>query len=989
MALKRINIPVQLGQGLSQKVDSKIVATGKFVELINGRFEKIGRISKRFGSTLLPQTVLNGDDIARAVALTVWNEELSLCDGNNFYSYIPASDAWIDQGNAVSCIIKSYSVVNNDSIHTNLTTAYNAGLVCSVYMVGTDINYSIQDVESKTTIVYDTLVSASGSKPLVLAFRNYFVIMYVVSGTIRYRLVALTAPTSLATEVSFITDLAGSAAFYDAVVIGDYIWIVYNEVGGNIYLRRLNYLFSLSLQDTVDITPIDLCVNIFSDPNENAWMTWYNGTTIKVAVYDYDKTEVLAPTTLETPPADPLNVIGSVSDTTASVFYEIDETETYDHYVRTNTMTIAGVAGTPANLLRSVGIASKYFTYNDRNYFLVVHDSTLQASYFIIDEDGNIVGKISPTNGGTLISDTPLSGCDAYNDAFIIPSQVKTRVLTESGDFFTNLGVQYSIVDFNSENQFQSTALANLFIVGGILQTYDGVSLVEHGFHLFPENISNSPSTTGGNIENGTRSYKVCYEWTDNLGQIMRSAPSQALSVTNTGSNVSKNTLTIPTLRLTAKQGVRAPVRIVVYRTEAAGTIYYRISSLTSPTLNSVTTDTVTYVDIAADTSIISNDVLYTSTTPPVVENSSPPNCSMITTFKDQLVLSGLENPLQFWISKEKQQGVCVEFSDGFTMMVDSFGGDITGLSKLDDKIIFFKESSIYYAAGDGFNNTGIENNLTKPILITSDVGCVNINSIVVVPDGIMFRSAKGIYLLTRNLETPYIGADVEDYNNLTIASATLNADSDQVLFTTESGITIVYNYFLKQWCTYASQDGIDSTIYENGFAYVDSDGFVFLENKDSFSDNGNYIPLSMTTGWISFDGPQILQRIYKILIVGEYYSSHRLKISVRYDYNPTFVEETYINIPDLTQDGQSLFGESLYGEGPYGDGPYGGLFPLYQFEVNVGRQRCQAISFKIEDVQYEDTIGEGFSLTNILFVVGVKYQPNKMSSAKTVGTAE
>ncbi|MCB0801739.1 MAG: hypothetical protein KDB74_01460 [Flavobacteriales bacterium] len=985
VGLKKVNIPVNLGNGLSQKTDSKIVATGRLVELINGRFEKLGRTSKRFGSTLLPRTVLNGDAIDRAVALTVWNEELNLCDGNDFYSYLPSLNTWIDKGNAVSCILTSYPVVQNDDVHTNVSIAHNSGLICSVYMVGSDINYSIQDIESKTTIVYDQLVSASGSRPLVLAFRNYFVIMYIVSGTIRYRLVSINTPTTLASEVSFITDLDGSAAYYDAVVIGEYIWIVYNDVGGNVYLRRLNYVFSLSLADTIDTTPIDLAVNIFSGPNENAWMSWFNGTTIEVAVYDYDKNEVLAATTLETPPDDILNIVGSVTDTTAKIFYEIDAVETYDHYIRTNTMTLAGSAGTPSNLLRSVGLASKYWSYNNRNYFLIVHDSTLQASYFISDEDGNIVGKIAPTNGGTLIADTPLSGCDSYNDAFIVPTQVKTRVLSEDGSFFTNLGVQYSIVDFNSTNQFQNTSLTNFFIVGGILQTYDGVSLVEHGFNVYPENISNSPATTGGSIENGTRSYVVCYEWTDNLGQIMRSAPSLPLSVTNTGSNVSENTLTIPTLRLTAKQDTRAPVRIVVYRTEAAGTIYYRVSSLSSPTLNDTTVDSVTFVDSLADTSIISNDVIYT--TGDVVENSSPPNCSMITTFKDQLVLSGLENPLQFWISKEKQAGVCVEFSDGFSMMVDSFGGDVTGLSKLDDKIIFFKESSIFYSAGDGFNNTGTQNNLQKPLLITSDVGCTNINSIVIVPDGIMFRSAKGIYLLTRGLETVYIGAEAEDYNDLVITSAVLNADSDQVLFTTESGKTIVYNYLFKQWATSSNQNGVDSAIYENGFTYVDSDGYVFLENKDSFADNESYIPLSMTTGWINFTGTQVLQRLYKIVIVGEYYSAHKLKVSVRYDFNPSFTEETYIDIPTITQNGVSVFGESVYGEGPYGEGPYGGVFPLYQFEVNLKRQRCQAISFKIEDIQYGDTIGEGFSLTNILFVAGIKRESNKLANNRTVGT--
>src|SRR5256885_15532762 len=147
---------------------------------------------------------------------------------------------------------------------------------------------------------------------------------------------------------------------------------------------------------------------------------------------------------------------------------------------------------------------------------------------------------------------------------------------------------------------------------------YDGISPVEHGFHLFPEPVTVATSTTGGLIPAGTFQYVVVYSWTDNQGQIHRSAPSIPVSQVTTGAT-SSNTLTIPTLRLTAKQGTRAPVVLEVYRTQSNTGTFYLVSSITAPTLNDPTVDTVSFVDTLADTAIQGNALLYT--TGGVVEN--------------------------------------------------------------------------------------------------------------------------------------------------------------------------------------------------------------------------------------------------------------------------------------------------------------------------------------------------------------------------------
>lgn len=977
-----------MGFGLQQKIDSKQVVNG-MLGLENAVFKKTFRLSKRYGFDELSNNLIGGGSIDNGSALNVYNDELNLWDGNNFYTRIESQNKWLNKGTAVSCIIDSDSVIRNDNTYSNITSAYNGGLTCYVYTKGSDLHYTLKDYTTNTTLVFDEVLAASSTQAIVVAFRHYFVIFYSNGTDLYYKRITSTDPTTLGPAVQLITDYDPTPGLYDVVVSGDYIWIVYNDDSAGISLRRMNTLFVISLADTVDASPAANSLTIFKDDDQNLWISWFDGTDLNAAIWSYNKVELLATTTIEAATADDVvNITGTVTGTTATLVYEITDADTYNHYVRTNTLTLAGTVGTAADLIRSVGITSKAFYYNNQSYFVGLHESTLQATYFVINFLGELVGKISPSNGGNLISDVPVSEVPEITDGkFLLSSQIKITIQTEgSGTFFTNLGVNSSTLDFSSNNRFQNDQLDNLYIVGGILQNYDGIAVTEHGFNLYPENVSNTPSTSGGSIENGTRSYVVCYEWTDNLGQIYRSAPSPAVSVTNTGTDQSKNTLSIPTLRLTNKTDSRSPIRIVVYRTEDANTTYYRITSVSSPLLNDVTTDAVSYEDTVADTSIISNDTLYT--TGDVVENIAPPNCSMITTFKNQVVLGGLENKLQLWISKFKQTGYGVEFSDEMLINVDPRGGDITAIANMDDKLIIFKRNSIFAVTGDGYNNTLTQNNLSEPFLITTDVGCTNINSVVLMPEGLMFDTPKGIHLITRALQPIYIGAPVEDYNDYEITSSALVVEQNHVRFTTNNDICIVYDYFFKQWSTFTNSTAEDGVVWNDKFVYLKQNGYTYLENPERFDDYGTFVSMKIVTNWFSFANLQNLQRIYRFLLLGEFISRHKLKIKARYDFNPYFTQETTLDLYNCLTEKGYVFQTKTYGEStPYGaDTVYGGGFPLYQFQFNLKQQRCQTISLSIEDVQDGNVLGESFNITNLDMVIGIKGNENTLKNTKTSG---
>ena len=159
---------------------------------------------------------------------------------------------------------------------------------------------------------------------------------------------------------------------------------------------------------------------------------------------------------------------------------------------------------------------------------------------------------------------------------------------------------------------------------GGMLWQYDGVKARELGFNVWPEDMTAVWSATGGAMhaqpDTATNTnayyYQFTYEWTDAAGQIHRSAPSVPLSVTTTGSGSTGSvSINVPTLRQTYK--IDNKVRIVGYRWSVGQQEYFQFTSTLNPVLNDPTVDSVLIVDTLADSSILGNSLIYTTSAHP------------------------------------------------------------------------------------------------------------------------------------------------------------------------------------------------------------------------------------------------------------------------------------------------------------------------------------------------------------------------------------
>lgn len=987
MALNKTQIPISFNGGIDTKTDDKQVMATKLLELENGIFGKKGSLQKRHGYDILRSTILeDSTSLTEATGITTFKDQLLMFTGKKLYNYIEASTAWTLKGTSSSVINSNRSIIRNIYQQTDVDYAYNSGI--SVYAwkdSSGGSRYSVLDETSGTVIQSNQLLSLTAEKPRVIGLGRYIFVLYIDGTTIKLRTIQITTPQIISASTDLTTNVDPVDKIYDAQLTGNRIFVGYNHNAGGGAIALFYITSSKVVSSEVFVVGDQATggISLAGDGSSNIWMSWYNGTAVKYAIWTYalDVTggggpTILGPTVLETI-ANVRNIASILTSTLVTTFlYEISNAA--GNFIKENTGSLSGTVGTPVVFVRSVGLASKLFNYNGEFYFTTVFGSPLQSTYFVYSLNKDIITKMDQDVGGSYtVSSILPTPVQISPGKFVIPNLKKGIILTQDGTAFTSIGVNSTLVDFVSLNNFITTELGNnLQVVGGVLQSYDGVSINEAGFNVFPEGVTSSLVSPGtGNIPNGTYQYSVVYSWFDNQGQQHRSAPSIGLQVVVSGgpSNVQ---LIIPTLRITKKQDVF----IEVYRTEAAGTIFYKITSNTALTLNNPTVDTITYADTKTDAQIISGEILYTVSGE--LDNIAPPPASVIVNWKNRIVLKSTEEENLLLFSKIRQEGKPVEFSDQLTISVDPRGGDVSALGVLDDKLIIFKQTSIHFQAGDGPNNLGEQSDFGLPQLITADAGCIDVNSVVQTPVGLIFKSEKGIYLLDRSLSVQYIGAEVEKFNSHRITAGKLISDANQIRFTTADNFCLVYDYYFQQWSTFTNHEAVGATIYQDKFCFVKSNAQVYKENDTSFKDGSQRIKMKIVSAWMNIAELQGYQRFYKLILLGTYKSKHRLKVKFGYNFNTSFTQEVEINI-------SGTINPTTYGEDtPYGnEDVYGGQFPLYQWRVFPQQQKCQTFRISIEDIM-DDVFDESFSISNLRLEVGIKQGSNKLGTDRSVGSA-
>jgi len=462
-----------------------------------------------------------------------------------------------------------------------------------------------------------------------------------------------------------------------------------------------------------------------------------------------------------------------------------------------------------------------------------------------------------------------------------------------------------------------------------------------------------------GRIATGNYQYVVVRELIDFQGNLHRSAPSVPYLLTSASATTS---FRIDQEPFTVSDRPTS-IKLVLYRTLVnSGSPFYRITPDSEPIYNQVSTNTpIQLLDTQSDAEISDNEVLYT--TGGILENANVPPTRQLRLISNRIFgIDSDQNNVIF--SKPLERGLEASFPAEFTIEVERTNKSLIDIFSIDEKFIILNEERTFYFIGSGPNNLGEGGAFSNPEPILCPVGGRDTGSSVEIPQGVMFSSPKGIYLLGRSLESAFIGADVENKKAQKVLSAIKTPDLAQVRFLLDDGTILIYDYDFQQWSyrTFTEITAIsDMLIYEDSIALIcNSSSGVYLQSSGFQNIDASLAPTNFTTsletGWINVGGIQGYQRVKRAIILGQYKSAHTLNVSVGYDYSTSYAE-TYTFTPAS------------------GD-------PL-QFEFQIGNQKCSAIRFKIVDSAVSGDLLEGNTLTNLTLIVGVKKGISKLPYTK------
>lgn len=1018
-------VPLAFDGGLQSKIAKFSLTSPHLEDAENARYMVSGQLQKRTGFTALSRNVLGGGVVSAGAGVQVFNGELVLFDGRRVYSWQDDEMVLVDKGSAFSLSTGQTRVLNTSTATQSGVDAMSINDL-SMYVWEDNrtspsnqegIRYSVIDTSTGLQAVSDVLIYPTALRTKVIGSGSIWVVAYEVSSTtIQVNMVRVSrpnivsAPVVLATNGQPVTPLTQSIP-YDMSGDGPTAYFAYASTSG-LVLQVLGPGYgSMAVTATVTVSASTTVkvVSVFSPTSGVIWVAWSDATNTYARSFDLTGTPISALFTIQSQPSANIAMAG-VPGSTGAVYIVSEVTNTGGNYLN---VYEAATSLAYVGQQRGVGLASKGFTRGRDAFVTAVFPSSLQSTYFTlcltapIGSGPNpisgaigaigfeVVAKHSPQNAGGYRTNGLLSECSPLlqNDV-LFAGQRKGPFTSYANEQGVVLGVAGYTTGFSTTNEFNSvTSNNNLHITGGVKKIYDGISVVEDNFHYFPELLTlpagaSFPTTFAGNGCSATLSagggltasssyqYAIVYSWADNYGQVQRSGVSVATTVTTTGDGKLTATLTIPTLRITDKLSDRSPVNVDVYRTQANLPIFYKLTSDAAPLLNDVTRDFVTYVDATADTAIAANENLYTGSQ---LANTAPPACTLISLFQNRLVINQNEDPGVVWYSQNKfdqsqYNTLPLDWNTSFVEGVDSRGGGgVSALGLLDASLAIFKPTAIYILAGSGPNALFTSGEFNDAQLLVSDTGCTNQNSLVFVTQtpnssgGLLFKSAKGIYLLGRDSSLTYVGAPVERYNNLTITSANLLSKTNEIVFTTLEGTALVYNYYFNAWTTWEGLPAVDAVVWEDRLVLLKSDGTMMAQDLTNtvWQDTGSngvvrQIQRVTTTPWIGIGGLQGYQAVYNCILLGQFAGPHTVTVQVRYNDNPSVVESVTWN-GNLT--GGHWGALPIWGTlvGTWGNTTYS----TYQFQINLANPRCQSVQLTfIEDAENtEGSILNGLAL--------------------------
>lgn len=993
MALKQETIAVTYNQGISDNVIDDAQDIRKLITAKNGWFNQDLSFESATG-----YSKLDGLDDYSINNIFPYKGTFLGASSSKLYSYT-GLDKFTEVGTIDSVGIQSEGVYRSGSLTvTNQDMYINpvTNIACMTWFENTrGMVYAIYDIDKKSYLVQPTLLNADitiAKVCYVPATNTYFIVgakpstTQILSYSYNMTTRTLSSPVTMKSNLRAI-DIGLEVLQY---LSGEGVTVAYTNTSdqlGLFHITKDNVLGTASngyyneSTDTGVLIEKALCLtrvdtDFFIGYNE------LNTNNVKGRWYGSDFIALTSVQTLGTLTSSTnSNAITAIRTDTSTVRVFVDEVNATHRYGKLFTCSIAKSATSTSLTQIATGtmVAGKAFLNGSGlGSVICILKSTLQSFYTVLDSNGHINAQFSV---GVAGDNSVTAQLNAVANSQTIDNMTycallnKGRLTSELGNFTTLSGIIVS----KFENLTARTSVEmneSLYISGGYPKVFDSKVVHEAGFLCYPEDlVQQSTATSGGFMSNGTYSYKAVFEYYDSNGRIHESKTSAAYTIALTGGGSTQtNTIRIPSVLVSEKDRVI----VALYRTIDGGTTYYRVSSLTSPTvINPVTNTFVDITDTLSDSIIRANQPLYT--TGGLLDNAPFPAANLLKNINGRLWFALGENRKIVQYSKLSNQFQAVNTASEF--YYDTLeGGEVKGLAELGNSSIVFKTNGIYAIVGSPANNAGAGSSLQPIRKIVSNVTAVNERSVFETGDGVFFVSQYGLQLLR---------PDTTIFNAANAISNRINPLEVNYITYIErlkhlrihlNNTCWVYDYLNQSWYEWEFF-GAKSGVVINGFeTFAANDGFVRQESEIYSVDSAPF-DVVLRTGW--FRGlPVSVQRIYSIHPILKNYTDHTLQINLYYDNEPNKYET-------FNTQSSSITGTYLYGSGTYGDQTYyGGSIGynnVYQPEVQPSRQECEALSIEFRIYNNNNTIGKGCGIIGFNLLVGISSQTLQRKQSKRI----
>lgn len=363
----------------------------------------------------------------------------------------------------------------------------------------------------------------------------------------------------------------------------------------------------------------------------------------------------------------------------------------------------------------------------------------------------------------------------------------------------------------------------------------------------------------------------------------------------------------------------------------------------------------------------------------------SPPLLDLVSTQSRLWGLSAEGQRLDVWFTKPIAEGFAPEWSDTLRVVVPQEGGDIVALAGLDDKVVCLKRRRIFVITGDPGDATGFGGSMQPPRALASDVGCIDVNSVVEGPFGVAFLTERGFYTLSRSLELTFIGEPMIDglaanwslatYPQPVVIASDIVPSESEVRWSVEpyrgaaSQIVVAWNYRLNKWAVQTSYDArslcvADGVEWRLGYGST-ADRALRQETPDIWS-SGASDTQNVDSAWIKLNGIAGFQRLWRIVITlrwytGDVWASTATDYKAPTEVTKTWTEATLNTLVDATT-------------------------RRVQLVVQPTVQRCEALRLYVAGVPGAGNVGQGFELIGCQLDIGVKKGSNKKLPAAARG---